>query len=99
MLIEYDQTTLANMTAALDSVCKKLSAAQDSPELRKRIADAMIMVARDGRRTFADFQMAGMNVLSEKSPQRSEHDWAAFGRARSVARAIRAKFRAKLRSR
>jgi hypothetical protein len=96
MLIEYDQTTLANMTAALDSVCKKLSAAQDCPELRKRIADAMIKVARDGRRTFADFQMAGLNVLSEKSSQRREADLAVFGRARHVARAIRAKFRAKL---
>ena len=99
MLIEYDQTTLANMTAALDYVCKKLSAGQDSPELRKRIADAMIKVARDGRRTFADFQTAGLNVLNEKSSQRCEADLAAFGRARYVARVIRAKFRAKLQSR
>jgi hypothetical protein len=99
MLIEYDQTTLANMTAALDSVCKKLSASQDSPELRKRIADAMIKVARDGRRSFADFQMAGMNVLGEKSSQRRKDDLAVFGRARYVARAIGAKFRAKLQSR
>jgi hypothetical protein len=96
MLIEYDQTTLANMTAALDSVCKKLSAAQDCPELRKQIAAAMIKVARDGRRTFVDFQMAGMNVLREKSPQRGEDDLSAFGWARYVVRAIRAKFRTKL---
>jgi hypothetical protein len=93
MLIEYDQTTLANMTAALDSVCKKISAARDSSELRKRIADAMIKVARDGRRSFVDFQTAGLNVLSEEPAQRGKNGLR--GRARSVARAIRAKFRAK----
>ena len=92
MLIEYDQTTLANMTAALDAVCKKISAGQDSPELRKRIADAMIKVARDGRRTFADFQAAGMNVLSEKSHQHRRAGLPGLGRARHVARAIRARF-------
>jgi hypothetical protein len=92
MLIEYDQTTLANMTAALDSVCKKISADRDSPELRKKIADAMIEVARDGRRTFVDFLTAGMNVLSEL-PQRGKSGLPGLGRARHVARAIRAKFK------
>ncbi len=95
MLIEYDQTTLANMTAALDSVCKKISVARDSSELRKRIADAMIKVARDGRRSFVDFQTAGLNVLSEEPAQRGKDGLPGLGRARSVARAIRAKFRAK----
>jgi hypothetical protein len=95
MLIEYDQTTLANMTAALDSVCKKISADQDRPELRKRIADAMIKLARDGGRTFVDFQTAGMRVLSEKSPQPGKGGLAGFRRARYVARAIRAKFTTK----
>jgi hypothetical protein len=92
MLIEYDQTTLANMTAALDSACKKISADRDSPELRKKIADAMIEVARDGRRTFVDFLTAGMNVLSEL-PQRGKSGLPGLGRARHVARAIRAKFK------
>lgn len=96
MLIEYDQTTLANMTAALDSVCKKLSADQDSPQLRKRIADAMIKVAREGRRSFADFQAAGMSVLSEKKPAAGgKSDLAGLGRAGYVARAIWARFAAK----
>jgi hypothetical protein len=96
MLIEYDQTTLANMTAALDSVCKKLSADRDSPQLRKRIADAMIKVAGEGRRSFADFQTAGMNVLSEKKPAaRGKDGLVGFSRARHVARAIYAKFGAK----
>jgi hypothetical protein len=42
MLIEFDQSTLANMTAALEKVCSKLPAERDSHETRKRIADAMI---------------------------------------------------------
>jgi hypothetical protein len=93
MLIEYDQTTLANMTAALDSVCKRISSGQDCPELRKRIADAMIKVAREGRRSFADFLAAGMNVLGEKSAQRGKGGLPGLGRARHIARAIRAKLR------
>jgi len=93
MLIEYDQTTLANMTAALDSVCKKISVGQDSPELRRRIADAMIRVARDGRRTFVDFRAAGMNVLSEGLSQRGDSGFAGLARAWHIARVIRAKFR------
>lgn len=92
MLIEYDQTTLANMTAALDSVCKKISVGQDSPELRRRIADAMIKVARDGRRTFVDFRAAGMNVLDEKLPQGGEGSFPGLALARHIARAIRRKF-------
>jgi hypothetical protein len=97
MLIEYDQTTLANMTAALDAVCKKISADRDSPELRKKIADAMIEVARDGRRTFVNFQTAGMNVLSEL-PQRGKGALPGLGRARHIARFIRAKFKARSQS-
>ena len=42
MLMEFDQTTMAEMTAALYYVCKKLPADEDSYETRKQIADAMI---------------------------------------------------------
>ena len=31
MLIEFDQNTIANMTAALDYVCKKIPADRDRP--------------------------------------------------------------------
>jgi len=30
MLIEFDQTTIANMTAALDSVCKRIPPHKDA---------------------------------------------------------------------
>jgi hypothetical protein len=48
MLTEFDQNTIANMTAALDYVCKKIPADRDSTELRKRIADELIQCATAG---------------------------------------------------
>jgi hypothetical protein len=65
MLIEYDQSTMANMTAALDSVCEHIPPGRDTSEVRKRIADAMIESARAGRRNFVDFRAAGMKVVAE----------------------------------
>jgi hypothetical protein len=65
MLIEFDQTTIANMTAALDLVCKTIPPDKDTHETRKQIADAMIACARSGRRTLRDFQGAGRKTLEE----------------------------------
>ena len=65
MLTEFDQNTIANMTAALESVCKKIPAGADSHALRKSIADAMVAHANSGTRTFADFQTAGLKALEE----------------------------------
>jgi hypothetical protein len=77
MLIDFDQNTLANMTAALEHVCKRIPAEKDTPDMRKRIADEMIACARAGRRTYVDFQEAGMTTLAEMiRPQSSR--W--FGR-------------------
>jgi hypothetical protein len=63
MLIEFDQNTIANMTAALEWVCKKLPPDKDTREARKQIADATIESARKGRRTYFDFHDAGSKVL------------------------------------
>src|ERR1700691_1339869 len=65
MLSEFDQSTIANMTAALDFVCKKIRADRDSNELRKRIADELMRCARMGRRTLIDLEQAGMKILEE----------------------------------
>ena len=62
MLTEFDQTTIANMTAALDFVCKKIPADKDSNELRKRIGDELVRCARMGKRSLIDLQQAGMKV-------------------------------------
>jgi hypothetical protein len=42
MLIDLDQNTLANMTAALEFVCKRLPVDKDTPARRKQIADELI---------------------------------------------------------
>ncbi len=51
MLIEFDQNTLANMTAALEFASKQLPADKDTPEARKEIANKMIDCAKSGRRS------------------------------------------------
>jgi hypothetical protein len=65
MLIELDQNTLANMTAALESVCRRLAAEQDTSDARKRIADAIVACAKSGRRNYVDFEAAGAKTLTE----------------------------------
>jgi hypothetical protein len=65
MLIELDQNTLANMTAALEYVCKRIPIGKDTPEVRKQIADALIASAQTGKRTYTDFQEAGIKILAE----------------------------------
>jgi hypothetical protein len=65
MLIDLDQSTLAYMTAALESVCKKIPPEKDSAELRKKIADELIACTKTYRRSFADFEEAGMRALNE----------------------------------
>jgi hypothetical protein len=65
MLIEFDQTTIANMTAALDTVCKKIPLDKDNHETRKRIADAMVACARAGGRSLNEFQSIGSKALEE----------------------------------
>jgi hypothetical protein len=80
LLTEFDQNTIANMTAALEYVCKKIPADKDSHEMRKRIADAMVSCGHAGRRTLVDFQNAGMKVL-EESVRPPKFNW--FGLRRS----------------
>jgi hypothetical protein len=75
MLIEYDQSTLANMTAALDSVCKKIPLGRDTPELRRQIADAMLEAAKIGRRNFVDFRSAGMAVVHRLPARHVGRKW------------------------
>ena len=48
MLTEFDQNTMANMTAALEYVCKKIPVEKDGHGTRKSIADAMVASALQG---------------------------------------------------
>ena len=63
MLTEFDQNTIANMTAALDYVCKKIPADRDSTELRKQIANELIQCARSRKHTLIELQNAGLKIL------------------------------------
>jgi hypothetical protein len=73
MLIDLDQNTLANMTAALEHVCKRIPADKDSHEARKRIADTMIARAKTGTITYDDLVEAGLRVQREISrPMRTK---------------------------
>ena len=65
MLMEFDQTAMAAMTAALYHVCKKLPADKDSYETRKQIADAMVARTLSGRPGSEDLQRVGLKVLAE----------------------------------
>jgi hypothetical protein len=79
MLTEFDQSTIANMTAALDYVCKKIPTSTDSAQLRKRIADEIIHCARSGKRNLVDLQEAGLSVL--KATAKSDGaNWFGLGR-------------------
>jgi hypothetical protein len=77
MLSEFDQGTIANITMALDLVCRRIPADRDSNELRKLIADELIRCARVGGRTLIELQQAGMKVLEEtgKSTKLSWFGW------------------------
>jgi hypothetical protein len=79
MLTEFDQNTIANMTAALEYVCKRIPLEKNTPDLRKRIGAAMIQSANRGSRTFIDFQNAGTNVLAE-ALRPPKFDWFGLGR-------------------
>jgi ketopantoate reductase len=74
MLNDFDQSTIANMTAALDFVCKKIAADKDSNELRKRIADELMRCARVGKHTLIDLEQAGMKIL-EKATKSARPVW------------------------
>ena len=45
-MLEFENSTLANMTAALEHGCKMLAGDFDTPDNRKRIVDAIINAAK-----------------------------------------------------
>ena len=65
MLADFDQSTMANMTAALEYVCKRIPKEKDNHETRKSIAGAVVGRAKSGSRDYVDLQNVGMEVLGE----------------------------------
>jgi hypothetical protein len=63
-LLDLDQTTLANMTAALDYVYRKLPQDRDLPAIRKYIADEIIVAAHKGQTSLGDLSSVGLGVVN-----------------------------------
>ena len=63
-LLEFDETTLANMTAALGYVCRKLPPDRDHPAIRKYIADQIIATATGGQVDLGDLTNVGLKVVN-----------------------------------
>jgi len=79
MITEFDQNTIANMTAALDYVCKKIPPEADSADLRKRVGDEIIRCAQSGKRNLLALQQAGLDVLQAKTKAK-RGNWFSFRR-------------------
>lgn len=73
MLTEFDQNTIANMTAALEAVCKKIPTDQDTHEFRKQLGDAIVTAAKNGSSNYAELQSAGLKALDEMLRSRKSH--------------------------
>ena len=63
-ILNFDQTTLANMTAALEFVCRKLPLERDNPAIRKYIAGEIVALAQKGKTTLGDLTGIGLNVVN-----------------------------------
>jgi hypothetical protein len=57
--LSLDQSTVGNMTAALEHVCKQIAPESDSHETRKALADAMLASAKDGARSVVQSKRSG----------------------------------------
>jgi hypothetical protein len=76
MVLSLDQSTVANMTAALEYVCRQIPAESDSHDTRKAIADAMLAGAKAGARWLPQLQEIGSAKLNEiVRPKRRSWLW------------------------
>lgn len=73
MLTGFDQNTIANMTAALEAVCKKIPIDQDTHEFRRQLGDAIVTAAKSGAFSYIDLQIAGLKALDEMLRSRKSH--------------------------
>jgi hypothetical protein len=76
MVLSLDQSTVANMTAALEYLCKQIPPESDSHESRKAIADAMLAGAKAGARSLPQLQEIGSAKLKEiAQPKKRRWFW------------------------
>jgi hypothetical protein len=65
MMLEFDSSTLANLTAALDHGCKLFPPEFDTIENRKRLGDALLAAARAYRRSLPQLSEVAEDVVAE----------------------------------
>lgn len=63
-LLNLDQSTLANMTAALEFVCRKLPPDRDNPAIRKFIAQEIIAATDKQPISLGNLTRAGLLVVN-----------------------------------
>lgn len=63
-MLQFDQSTLANMTAALEYVCRKLPPDKDNPAIRKYIADEILAEAQKGKVSHGELASVGLRVVN-----------------------------------
>ena len=65
-ILDFDQTTLANMTAALEYVCRKLPPERDNAAIRKYVAEEIVAAAgKGGQASLGDLTSVGLNVVND----------------------------------
>ena len=63
-LLKFDQTTLANMTAALEYIYLKLPPDRDKPAIRKQIAQVIVATADSGKVSLSELTNAGLKIVN-----------------------------------
>ena len=63
-MLQFDQSTLANMTAALEYVCRKLPPEKDNPAIRNYIADEILAACRKGQRSHEELTDVGLKIVN-----------------------------------
>ncbi len=63
-VLKFDQTTLANMTAALEYVCRKLPPDRDNNAIRKYIAEEIVAASSRGRISLGDLTNVGLKTVN-----------------------------------
>jgi hypothetical protein len=63
-ILSFDQSTLANMTAALEYVCRKLPPDRDNPAIRKYIAEEIVDACKKGKTALGDLNGVGLDVVN-----------------------------------
>jgi hypothetical protein len=56
---------LANMTAALEYVCRKLPPERDNQAIRKYIAEEIIVASGKGQTSLGDLTSVGLNIVND----------------------------------